>query len=104
MIYLDNNATTKVDDAVLASMMPFFSENYGNPSSIYEFSRSASRAIQNARGQMKDFFNAVLNVFLFPFLLISVIVSEIKDYDFFLEVISELPLPESVKLDFVSYC
>lgn len=31
------------------------------------------------------------------------LVSEIKDYDFFLEVISELPLPESVKLDFVSY-
>lgn len=58
LVYLDNNATTKVDSAVLSAMMPFFEENYGNPSSIYEFSRSASRAIQNARGQMKDFFNA----------------------------------------------
>ena len=58
LIYLDNNATTRVDNAVVEAMMPFFSENYGNPSSIYEFSRSASRAVQNARGQMKDFFNA----------------------------------------------
>lgn len=58
LVYLDNNATTKVDSAVLTAMMPYFEENYGNPSSIYEFSRSASRAIQNARGQMKDFFNA----------------------------------------------
>ncbi len=58
LVYLDNNATTKVDSSVLSAMMPFFEENYGNPSSIYEFSRSASRAIQNARGQMKDFFNA----------------------------------------------
>ncbi len=58
LVYLDNNATTKVDSAVLSAMMPFFEENYGNPSSIYEFSRSASRAVQNARGQMKDFINA----------------------------------------------
>ncbi len=58
LVYLDNNATTKVDSAVLSVMMPFFEENYGNPSSIYDFSRSASRAIQNARGQMKDFLNA----------------------------------------------
>ena len=58
LIYLDNNATTKVDDAVLNVMMPYFSEQYGNASSIYEFARSASRAVQKARGQMKDFFNA----------------------------------------------
>ncbi len=58
LIYLDNNATTKVDDAVLKAMMPFFEQNYGNPSSIYEFARPASRAVQAARAQMKDFFNA----------------------------------------------
>ena len=57
-IYLDNNATTKVDDSVIEKMIPFFGQNYGNPSSIYEFSRSASRAVNNARGQMKDFLNA----------------------------------------------
>lgn len=58
LIYLDNNATTKVDDSVIEKMLPFFGQNYGNPSSIYEFSRSASRAVNNARGQMKDFLNA----------------------------------------------
>lgn len=58
LIYLDNNATTKVDGSVLESMLPFFEENYANPSSIYSFARNASRALQNARGQMKDFFNA----------------------------------------------
>ncbi len=58
LIYLDNNATTKVDDAVLNAMMPYFSQEYANASSMYEFARPASRAIQNARGQMKDFFNA----------------------------------------------
>ena len=58
LIYLDNNATTKVDSKVLNAMMPYFEEYYGNPSSMYEFSRSASKALKEARGQMKDFFNA----------------------------------------------
>ncbi len=58
LIYLDNNATTKVDSAVVAAMTPFFEEYYGNPSSIYEFSRTASRAVQAARAQMRDFMNA----------------------------------------------
>lgn len=58
LIYLDNNATTKVDKNVIEAMLPFFEEHYGNPSSIYDFSRTASRAVQNARVQMKDFFNA----------------------------------------------
>lgn len=58
LIYLDNNATTKVDEAVLNAMLPYFSEEYGNASSIYEFARPASHAVQNARGQIKDFFNA----------------------------------------------
>lgn len=58
LVYLDNNATTKVDSKVLEAMMPFFEENYGNPSSIYEFARPAANAVKEARGQMKDFFNA----------------------------------------------
>ena len=58
MIYLDNNATTKVDEKVLESMMPYFTEEYANPSSIYDFSKKSSRAIKDARGVIKDFINA----------------------------------------------
>ena len=58
LIYLDNNATTKVDDAVINAMIPYFGDNYGNPSSMYEFSRSASNALKKAREQMKNFFGA----------------------------------------------
>lgn len=58
VIYLDNNATTKVDDQVLEVMMPYFSQNYGNPSSIYEFGGRNSKAIQEAREKVKDFMGA----------------------------------------------
>lgn len=58
MIYLDNNATTKVDPQVLEAMLPYFSEEYANPSSIYEFAKKSSHAVKEARGVIKDFFNA----------------------------------------------
>ncbi len=58
LIYLDNNATTKVDEKVLEKMLPFFCEEYANPSSMYDFSRKASNAIKDARETMRDFFNA----------------------------------------------
>ena len=49
LIYLDNNATTKVDEKVVEEMMPYFSQYYGNPSSIYEFGGKNSKAIKEAR-------------------------------------------------------
>lgn len=58
LIYLDNNATTKVDEQVLEEMMPYFKEEYANPSSIYSFSRNSAKAIKEARGKIKDFVNA----------------------------------------------
>lgn len=48
LIYLDNNATTKVDEKVLEKMLPFFCEEYANPSSMYDFSRKTSNAIKDA--------------------------------------------------------
>ena len=58
LIYLDNNATTKVDERVLEVMLPYLREEYANPSSMYEFAKRPAHAIKEARGKMKDFFNA----------------------------------------------
>lgn len=58
MIYLDNNATTKIDDKVLEEMLPFLKNDYANASSMYEFARKPSEALKNARAQVKDFLGA----------------------------------------------
>jgi len=58
LIYLDNNATTKIDDQVLEEMMPYLKENYSNPSSIYSFGGVTAKAIAHAREQIKDFIGA----------------------------------------------
>lgn len=49
IIYLDNNATTPVDPEVLAEMMPFLTEHYGNPSSAYGLGKKSAEAIELAR-------------------------------------------------------
>jgi len=48
-IYFDNAASTPLDPVVLASMMPFLSEQFGNPSSIYSYGRETRMAIEKAR-------------------------------------------------------
>lgn len=48
-IYLDNAATTALDPKVLEAMMPYLTEHYGNPSSIYSLGRETKMAIENAR-------------------------------------------------------
>ena len=58
LVYLDNNATTKVDEKVLDSMLPYFKEEYANPSSMYDFSKKSSHAIKEARGKVKDLLGA----------------------------------------------
>ncbi len=58
LIYLDNNATTRVDDKVLEAMLPYLKDQYANPSSMYDFAKASGHALKEARGQMKDFFNA----------------------------------------------
>jgi cysteine desulfurase len=52
MIYADNAATTKVDDQVIAAMLPYLKEQYGNASSQYTFGHSSKRAIERAREQV----------------------------------------------------
>ena len=58
LIYLDNNATTRVEDKVFEAMLPYFKEEYANPSSMYEFAKPASRAIKEARSKVRDMLNA----------------------------------------------
>ena len=48
-IYLDYNATTPIAPSVIESMLPFFSNHYGNPSSSHAMGRAASEAIEDAR-------------------------------------------------------
>jgi cysteine desulfurase len=48
-IYLDNSATTRVDDRVLEAMLPFFGERFGNASSIHTFGQEARAAVEDAR-------------------------------------------------------
>ena len=48
-IYFDNAATTALDKEVLEAMMPYFTEHFGNPSSIYSYGRETRLAVENAR-------------------------------------------------------
>ncbi|MEG0638939.1 MAG: cysteine desulfurase NifS [Clostridia bacterium] len=52
IIYMDNAATTAVRPEVLETMMPYFTQYYGNPSSIHSVGRDARRAVENARRQV----------------------------------------------------
>jgi cysteine desulfurase len=57
-IYLDHNATTPVDPAVLDAMLPFFSAEFGNASSIHTFGQRARSAVETAREQIATLLNA----------------------------------------------
>jgi len=54
MIYLDNAATTKTAPEVVEAMLPYFTEHYGNPSSVYDFSGPAKEAVSEARQLIAD--------------------------------------------------
>lgn len=56
--YLDNNATTKTDPKVVEAMIPYFSENYFNPSGVYSSAQDARRDVENARAVVAKFLNA----------------------------------------------
>ena len=57
-IYLDNAATTAVHPRVVEAMLPFFSETYGNPSSLHMFGQKAKRALEDARQTVADVLRA----------------------------------------------
>src|SRR5690349_8942495 len=57
-IYFDNAATTSLDPEVLDAMMPYLTEKFGNPSSIYSYGRETRMAIENARKSVAKILNA----------------------------------------------
>ncbi|OUO81302.1 cysteine desulfurase NifS [Blautia sp. An249] len=65
LIYLDNAATTKTDPKVVEAMIPYFSENYGNPSSIYELAGKSKTAMEEAREKIAGVLNARTNEIYF---------------------------------------
>ena len=57
-VYLDNNATTRVDPSVVETMLPFFTEQFGNASSIHAFGASVGGALKTARKQLQELLGA----------------------------------------------
>ena len=63
--YFDNSATTKIKPEVLKEMMPYLTEEYGNPSSLYGIGRSAKKAIDIARDKVANLINCDKNEIYF---------------------------------------
>jgi cysteine desulfurase len=57
-VYLDNAATTAMDDRVVEAMIPFMKEHYGNPSSVHSHGRQVRSAIEKARKKVAELLNA----------------------------------------------
>lgn len=64
-VYMDHNATTPVDKKVLEAMLPYFSEKYGNPSSIYRLAKECELAKEKAREKVANLINAKPNEIFF---------------------------------------
>ena len=65
VIYLDNNATTKVAPEVIDAMLPFLSENYGNPSSMHSFGGDVAASIKQARENVAKLIGAAADEIVF---------------------------------------
>ena len=65
LIYLDNAATTKTSEEVVAAMLPYFTEYYGNPYSVYEFASESKKAVSNARRTIAETLGAQENEIYF---------------------------------------
>lgn len=65
IIYVDNAATTKTSKKVIESMKPYFSEIYGNPSSLHSIGLKAKKALEDARAKVAKYLNAEKNEIFF---------------------------------------
>lgn len=65
VVYMDNNATTRVAPEVLAEMLPYFSDYYGNPSSMHSFGGQVGRKVAEARGRIAKLLGCAPDELLF---------------------------------------
>jgi len=65
IIYLDNSATTQMDEQVLNKMLPFFAVHYGNPSSIHSYGRETRIAVEGARKKISSLLGVKPNNIIF---------------------------------------
>jgi cysteine desulfurase len=65
MIYLDNSATTKIDDRVVEDMLPYLTEFYGNPSSLYHYGQTTRRAIDRSRETIANYIGSDIQEIVF---------------------------------------
>ena len=64
-VYADNAATTPVSQTVLNAMLPYYTEKYGNPSSLYAVGREAKKALEEARENVANHLGALTNEIFF---------------------------------------
>lgn len=64
-IYLDNGATTKTDEQTIKAMLPYFTKEYGNPSSVHTFGESAKTAVDESRKTIAKALNADFKEIIF---------------------------------------
>ena len=64
-VYLDNSATTALDNEVLETMIPYFCDNFGNPSSLHGYGRRALKAVDEARDTIAKCIGAKSNEIYF---------------------------------------
>ncbi len=65
VIYLDHSATTPVREEVLQAMLPYFSESFGNPSSIYTLAQESRKAVDDARETISHLLSARMSEIVF---------------------------------------
>ena len=65
MIYLDNAATTKTAPEVVEAMLPYFTQHYGNPSSIYSLGSDSKKAVMEARETIASYLGCKTNEIYF---------------------------------------
>ena len=66
VIYLDNNATTRTAPEAVAAMLPYFSEYYGNASSIHKFGGRLAKVVEEGRAKVAGFLGAAPSEIIFP--------------------------------------